>query len=252
MVETENIAALFFELSSSSRLDIILRLEKEPTKLSQIAKELDMSIQEASRHLARLGDAKLVDRCQEGQYSLTPYGRYMIKLINIAGFLHKNADFFVKHDLSVIPDQFQYGLGHIEVHERSEHVMQAFKYTEDLIREADEFIWIHSDQVLSSSLPLIEAAIGRGVDFRVILPDSILEQEQNSGTYPDIPQEYQNDVHQRFYDRVELVIVMSEKRALMAFPDLDGKIDYLGFSFIDARSLEWCRNLFLHFWERAK
>ncbi len=247
---TEDLAALFFELSSSSRLDILLELEKESFKLSQISKELDMSIQEASRHLTRLCDAKLVDKGQEGQYVLTPFGKYICTLFPTLDFLSMNADYFSTHDISVIPEQFRYGFGHIESHKRSEHVMESFRYTEELIRNAENFIWIHSDQVLSSTLPLIQQAVAKGVEFRLILPRNVVE-EQHSDSDEEVPEEYRVLVHQRFPDKVEVILVMSEKEAILALPYIDGNMDYVGFSITGPNGIKWCLQMFLYFWEKA-
>ncbi|MFW9920251.1 MAG: helix-turn-helix transcriptional regulator [Candidatus Thorarchaeota archaeon] len=251
MVGTEDIAALFFELSSSSRLDIILKLDEQALKLSQISKELDMSIQEASRHIARLCDAKLVDKCQDGQYSLTPYGRQIRRLFPSMRFISENSDFFSTHDFFVVPEQFHYGLGIIESYERSRHVMEAFRYTEELIKNAEKFIWIHSDQVLSSALPLIEDAVSRGVEFRLVLPSSIIEEDYGQNTNAEIPENYRALVQQRFPEKVEMIIVMSEKEALLAFPDLEGKMDYVGFSVEGPKAIQWCEEIFLYFWNKA-
>ena len=45
---------LMFELSHKVRLDSIQLLQKEPSRLSKIANELDITTSEAARHLERL------------------------------------------------------------------------------------------------------------------------------------------------------------------------------------------------------
>jgi predicted transcriptional regulator len=46
-------------------------------------------------------------------------------------------------------------------------------------------------------------------------------------------------------DRLDFFLYMSEKEvAALAFPGLDGKLDYAGFSSRDERFHKWCRDLF--------
>ena len=56
------------------------------------------------------------------------------------------------------------------------------------------------------------------------------------------------------HERVFIVEVMGRERGFLAlaFPTLDGKFDYLGFTSIDEQAYKWCSDLFQHYWERAE
>jgi predicted transcriptional regulator len=71
----ERLCSLFFELSNETRLSIILKLMDEPMTLTLIARELDLSVQECSRQLARLNEIDLVAKDPDGFFVLQPYGR---------------------------------------------------------------------------------------------------------------------------------------------------------------------------------
>ena len=58
---------LVFELSHPDRVAILDTLEKEPMRISQIAEALKLNTAEASRHLGRLSDSKII---QKGNDSL--------------------------------------------------------------------------------------------------------------------------------------------------------------------------------------
>jgi predicted transcriptional regulator len=46
---------------------------------------------------------------------------------------------------------------------------------------------------------------------------------------------------------------MSEKEvAILSFPTLHGKFDYLGFTSKDDETRKWCNDLFMYYWERAE
>ena len=252
MESSEKISELLFEFSNPSRLDILLLIEKKNVKPSQIARDVDQTIQETSRHLQRLTKALLVERVVDGSYSLTPLGKQLLTLIPEINFLALNSEYFATHDPSCIPPELRYGLGLIREYGVSSHVMQAFQETEDLIRDSEEIIWIHSDQVLSSSLPLIQEAIHRGVEFRVILPRNLIDQGPHAVDHPDIVDHAPDQIQDRFLDSVELVIVMSEKRALLAFPTKEGAPDYHGFTLSNDEGLKWCRELYMHFWNKSQ
>ena len=58
---------------------------------------------------------------------------------------------------------------------------------------------------------------------------------------------------EKMLERLDTYLFMSEKEvAVLAFPTLNGKFDYLGFASTDERAHKWCSDLFLHYWERAE
>ena len=85
-----NVCNLLFELSGSDRMDILLLLKKSPLKLSHISNKLNFTVQETSRNIARLSDAKLILRDVEGAFHLTPYGEEALIQISGLSFLFKN------------------------------------------------------------------------------------------------------------------------------------------------------------------
>jgi predicted transcriptional regulator len=43
-----------------------------------------------------------------------------------------------------------------------------------MLQEANEYIWIMSDQILTSTVPIIGERLKRGVEFRFIFPETIV------------------------------------------------------------------------------
>ena len=120
----------------------------------------------------------------------------------------------------------------------------------NMIQEAQECVWILSNQILMSTQPLIVQAVKRGVEFRLILPEEMTPPHdyKPTGLKTDL-------VKMRTLKRVDVAIAMSEKEAGICFPTTDGRIDFLGFGtppLTDDRSHKWFRDLFLYYWERAK
>ena len=54
-------------------------------------------------------------------------------------------------------------------------------------------------------------------------------------------------------DEFDIYLYMSEKEvAVVGFPQMDGKFDYLGFSSSDDRMRDWCEDLFEYYWEKSR
>lgn len=66
---------LLFELSSSDRLALLLEVKANKQRLTQLAQKLSATVQETSRHLSRLSDAKLIEKDSAAFYGLTAFGR---------------------------------------------------------------------------------------------------------------------------------------------------------------------------------
>jgi len=77
----EELAELFFRFSTSDRLTLISAIKAEKLRLTQLAKKFSATVQETSRQLIRLGDAKLIEKDSSGFYSLTALGRLLLDLL---------------------------------------------------------------------------------------------------------------------------------------------------------------------------
>lgn len=239
---------LLFELSSSERINIMLEIQKQRLKLSHISKKLDMTVTETSRHLQRLSEAKLVEKEVEGSYKLTQFGELTLSLLPGFDFISKHRDYFTTHTISHLPHEFMSRIGDLVNCTFEDDVMVAFHGVENMIQEAQEYVWILSNQILISTIPFLEKAIKRGVEFRLILPEDVIPPPSFQP-----PPVITKVIKRKVLKRVDVAIAMSEKEARgVTFPTTDGRIDYMGFGSTDESSHKWCRDLFLYYWERAK
>lgn len=238
---------LLFELSHEDRLLIFFQLQKDAMKLTHLSEKLDLKVQETSRHLSRLSDAKLISKDVEGFYHLTPYGEHVIKLLPGFEFLCKHSNYFTTHKAFHLPEPFVSRIGELEECTFTDDVMVAFHKVNTLIEEAKEYVWILSSQILMSTLSYLERAVKRGVKFMLILPDDLVP-PPGFKPIPYIP----NRIERRTLKRVDVVIVMSEKKARIAFPTADDKMDHIGFGSTGEMSHKWCKDLFEYYWEKAK
>ena len=246
----ERLCNLFFELSNEDRLRILLQFQEKAMRLTHLSEKLDLTVQETSRHLSRLSDAKLIKKDVDGSYHLTPYGEHGIKLLSGFEFLSKHREYFTTHTISCLPHDFISRIGDLVNCTFEDDVMLAFHGLENTIQEAQECVWILSNQILMSTQPLLVKAVKRGVEFRLILPEEMTPPPDYKPT--GLKTEL---IKMRTLKRVDVAIAMSEKEAGICFPTTDGRIDFLGFGIpqlTNERSHKWFRDLFLYYWERAK
>jgi len=77
----DDFQSVFFELAGDLRLYILMKLSNKPYRLSQIANDLNATMQESHRNINRLIDSGLVKKTGEGELLLTPYGKIIVSLI---------------------------------------------------------------------------------------------------------------------------------------------------------------------------
>ena len=239
----EKLCKLLFELSSSERMNVMLELQKQRLKLSHVSKKLDMTVTEASRHLQRLSEAKLIQKDVEGLYGLTPFGVLTLSLLSGICFISRNRQYFLEHDLSRLPSELVERIGEFSSASLGTgDIMTSFRLSEIMLQEASEYMWILSDQILTSTVPIIGERMKSGVEFRFIFPENLVPPP---GVKPA------PGAQRRTLPKVEEIILMTEKEVMFGFPDLNGRIDYALLIGKDPKSHKWCKDLFLHRWEKA-
>jgi predicted transcriptional regulator len=255
----ENVCNLFFELSNENRLRIMLELEKEPLKLTHISKKLDLTSSDTHRQLSRLSETKLVVKDVEGFFRLTPFGHQALRWLPGYRFISDNSVYFQSHSLSNIPHNLLLRLGDLSGCLFSDDALVSVSSIESMIREADEYIHTIHDQFLLSVYPLASEAVKRGVQIKTIDPVVYSPSLPIKG---EVTEEDQKTLSQaleegglvpRMIEKFDVFLWMSEKDvAILSFPTLEGKFDYIGFTSSNDRVLSWCNDLFRHYWERAE
>src|SRR6185503_10001377 len=170
-----NTEQTFFELASQQRLAIIFRLNVKKAKISQLAKDLDITMQEAHRNVNRLQQAGLIEKDPEGVFSLTTFGSTIIKQIPTLNYLAKHKDYFSEHVLGELPIKFVMRLGALDRCEYVKGVVAILERWKNIYREADEYIYEIVPQV---PIDLIEPAVTRvkekGVKYSYVFPKDVI------------------------------------------------------------------------------
>jgi predicted transcriptional regulator len=240
----EALCDLLFELSNEDRLKILLELEKGPRNLIKIAKELDTSAQGTSRNIARLVEISLIRRNPDGEYELTPYGSVSLKLLSSYEFLSRNRQYFLSHDASVLPYQFINRLGELSVSSFQGDFITNYVLEGEMLKQAEEYVYSMGDQFNVNAQPIIAEKLNLGVEIRTILPETIVPPP---GFRPA------SGPNRRLLPKVQVAITVTDKKAFLGLPLLDGKFDQ-GVRFVseDLKFRKWCLDLFNYYWDRGK
>ena len=255
----ERLGDLYFELSNEDRLEILHRLRDNPMNVTRLARELEITTQECSRHTARLSEALLVARDPDGSYALTPYGRLSLRLLTNQSFVAEHRDYFNAHSLDTHPQEFVARIGELGAGKPAGNAMVTFGIVENLMRDAEEYVYMIIDQYLLSILPLCVSALKRGVRLRTVELKSRGDRRnlnpERSGYISEEDEDFfieswrAKTVQSMFLDEIPVFLYVSEKEAVIAFPLGEGGFDYIGFSSTDPAFKGYCCDVFNHYYE---
>ena len=247
-----------FELSNEDRLGIISLLSGGPEKLTGISRTLSISTQQCNRHLTRLHQAGLVEKDAEGLYSLTPFGKVVLRLNPTLEFLTDNRDYFITHTLDNLPEKFVVRIGELSDSELKPNVMEGLSEIEEIIEGAEEDLWVIINKRTRSVRPLVAEALRRGVRVSSISVRSYVT-ELDVKREIDVDDELtvvraEETGQAEVADAEDFGVYMyaSEKAVYISFPHEDGTYDYLGFVSSDPRAVGFCHDLYNYFWDRAE
>jgi predicted transcriptional regulator len=262
MLELDSLCCLLFELSSDDRLNILLELKKEAASVTKLSKLLDLTTQEASRQVSRLKQAGLLLKDQKGFYRLTSYAELVLKQLDGLNFVSRYKGYFRKHSLAQMPEDLVLRIGDISEATYLSNVSQALYSVERLIKEAQNYIWLISDQISFGVFCELGKALERGTRNRAIQTKSFVYLPSIVRDYFQYYEEHITQIERRSWntgaledrlvDQVDLFLFVSEKEAAVAFPLNSGKFDYLTFSGSEKRFHNWCSNTFEYYWSKAQ
>ncbi len=252
----QHLEELLFILASRDRLILLCEIGVEKRRSSQLTAKLSATRQETSKHLTRLRNAKLIDKDSDGFFNLTAFGEIILNLLPSINFLMQNREYFLSHDISSLPREFKERIGELQEGEYAEKVGSILAHIQQVVRYAEEYIWLMADHPLGGEGHVTESGkleSSSTVTWRIILPvDSSnidwTRLRASVGTHKGRIEyhliEDPNDI--------KVGIAMNEKIAGLTFPNTTGKLDFnSGFRSDNQVFRQWCQDLFEHHWSKA-
>lgn len=255
-------STIFFELASEQRLSILFRLSKRSSKLAQLAKDLDVTMQEVHRNLNRLQDSGLIRKDANGQFSLTTFGTTILQQIPTMNFLSTNKEYFSDHYLGDIPMKFVHRIGALDNSEYIEGLVAVLERWKQIYNSAREYIYGMLPQI---PLELIETLLAilkhGGIKFNYILSQQTVVPKKRTDLLKDAGFQdllKKGSVERRMVDKMPVAVILNEKEATVMFPTLKrgqpvadlNSIFYSGKDNLPFH--EWCLDYFRYSWYGAK
>jgi predicted transcriptional regulator len=245
MEDEDGMQKLFYELSSESRLSIMRELQANTLKMQQLARKLDMTDTEAFRQLQRLSDAQLILKNASGVYSITQYGRLVMRLSNSFNFAYNHRELLLTRDVLRLPEEFIDRIGELSGAEVSTNMFVIINGLEKIIERADEYVWAIADNPVESVAETMHSQIAKGIKFRIMYSESLIP------LYP-LTRGEQGVVDRRTITDLPVTMIVTEKEAGLTFVSGDKRPDYAAFRGTDTAFMRWVRDLFLYYWELGK
>jgi predicted transcriptional regulator len=253
---SEDFYNILFEVSNEDRHKILVQLEQETMNVTQISKKLGLSLPETSRHISRLSEVGLTRKEPAGLIHLTHFGKLVLWQVRELEFTTIHRDYFTNHTTTGLPQEFMKRIGDLADSAYTHNAINFLHGVENLIRDAEEYVWFQGDEYIMGALPYINEALERNVTFKIIEPEDYAPSQDLKPISPkelSIPSRPSSpSLEKKTLESIDVFLYMSEKMVAVAFPTGDGRFDYLGFTAVDRRSILWGRDLFLYYWEQAK
>ncbi|MFX1472707.1 MAG: helix-turn-helix transcriptional regulator [Promethearchaeota archaeon] len=231
---------LLFEISSEERLRILHLLDEKARKLSDIAKILDITTSETSRHLSRLVDKGAIEKNTDGKYCLNGYGQLLIQMTSYFEFLVDKREYIQTHDLSVLPSGFITQLGNLKDSMIISGVYQVMDVQMTAVTESKKRIWILAPEPYRQIGSVLDEKIASGVDVRVILDEKNIEPGEIGGLHGK---------HFRTLPNVPILVGVFDDRGGVCFPDRSGKVDLsVMITGLSEEFYSWISEAFHHYW----
>jgi predicted transcriptional regulator len=246
----EEMEELLFVLSSANRMKLLTEIKSQDLRLTDLAERLSASVQETSKHLARLVDCKVIEKTSGGTYALTTFGKLIFDVLPSLNFVAEHRKYFLTHDLTFLPKELLLRIGQLSENRFYTHVSNLLVECQHLLGMAEKCFWWMVDEplpwVITKKFPTTPT-VEPEISVRVLLPRSttaaaIVRAREIVGGRADF----------RFAEQVSVGIALNEKVAGIVFPDIEGRIDFRsGFIGYSPVFQKWCQDLFSWAWETS-
>lgn len=250
------VGSLFFELAGDLRLSMLFKLGQRNYRLSQLATELNSTMQESHRNITRLVESGLVLKGREGDLILTAYGRTVVAMVPGYDFLYRNREFFMDHGLGDLPPKFIQRLGAFSRCEVVHGVMAILQRWKTLYIESKSHIKEIMAQVPLDLIETVSSRIEQGVRFSYIFANNTVVPRGRTQLLQKVGwRNYisRGLVERRMLPEVRVMTIFNERQGCVLFPNMKGEPDLnVMFNGEDREFLEWCSDVFDYHWEKAE
>lgn len=247
------VAELFLELASETRCSILASLGNRPAKLSTLARELDITVQDVHRNLNRMAESGLVRR-DDGTFRLTEFGKAVTRQVPYFLFMKNHGKFFEGHTLEGLPDKFVQRIASLQGCEFISQVTPVLEKLRKLESGAASSLKIMVSQAwVEEGRILAEKAAGGTEVLTLVGRNTVFPREVLETIMPPLDKLRSSDmIKSRMVDHVSVALYIADGQAAVMFPTVKGEPD-MGSMFLgkEPAFIEWCNDLFDYTWAQA-
>ena len=257
MVEEDNnsLSEIFMELAGESRYSILRMLDEEKTKSSQLAKKLDLTIQETHRNTVRLVNANLIKKESDGFLVLTSFGRILVSQLGSIEFLNKYKDYFEEHFPIDLTPKFLQRIGNLRNCELIQGNFAIVDRWMSLANESEKYLRVMTSQIPPEFFKLKVTKAKKGIEVFLIHGENTIVPKnfKKELSSPGLRSLISSGIYKRkMVKKIQTMIVLNEKRGVVFFPNLKGEPDmYYAFISDDSEFHDWCIDYFDYIWNDA-
>lgn len=246
-------AELISELASENRVKVLQLLSKSPLKTSEIAKNLDTSIQAITRHTDRLHNSKLIQKDVTGRYRLTTIGKALLLQYPFFEFLSKYEKYFEEHDFTGIPDHLLVRLGDLVNCELETNTMKALQRARDWAANMKKWVKGITYTIPLEYFDVVEDSMKKGATHQIVFgKNSVVPKGYYEHPGRKKWEKYiaNGQIQEKIVENVPLVAGVSENEAHLLFANSDlGYPDTKAIFFSkDEKFRKWCEDLVDYYW----
>lgn len=245
--DEEGLPDLLFNLASSDRLKLLSEVAAKKQKMSNLSKAIGATTPECSRHLSRMTGSGLVRKDAAGLYEATPAGMAVLRLLPGLEAIVRYKEYFVTHDLSVLPIEFIGRIGVLSEADQVSHFSSVFDRIKMTISGAEEHSLLLVDKPILVGKKGGPSSPSRFPRARFIFTRALGQADLASvkAAFPHSEIAVAKEV--------KIALGVTEKSAGVIFPFTDGKLDFgNGFFGNTPNFRNWCSDLFEYCWKSSK
>ncbi|MEA1907319.1 MAG: hypothetical protein U9N12_10325 [Euryarchaeota archaeon] len=251
---TMTLSKLLFELSGSTRLEILHALETAPMIFTKVADQMDITSSEASRQIERLSGMHLIEKLSDGSYAITPLGRLMLSFLPGIDFVYENSDYFRTHDTAPIPRELIMRFGDLSGARFIKGTIETMNFMKERMQNTERYHCGMIDGLMDSIVPVAVRKARSGVIIRAILPETyhekvsaIVDEYRTADDGVDL-----QTIEIRTLPIIPVCSAVTDLGGGFKLPFTDGSMDHstmvVGEDLLFCR---WCRDLHAHYWGQA-
>lgn len=255
-IEPTKTGQIFTELAGDVRRMMLLKLNERSLKLSELAKELDTSIQHAHSNINRLIDIGLVKKNSGGSLNLTTFGRTVMKQLPTFHFLAEYKDYFQDHTFGDLPLKFERRIGDLNNCSVVKGVVAVLQRWKFMYLEAGEYINTITTQVLVDLIEPLAEKVRSGTKLLYIMPEDVIIPRGTLEATKKVSWDSllaEGKAERRMVKKVLIATIVTDKSACVLFPNLKNETDMNVMFYSDDEVFrEWCQDYFRYIWDSSE